>query len=206
MPPFGVRVDPFNWLLDGKLGFEIEAGLLPFMSVELVPLFVANSQPPTFNYFMGRDDGLSRDSHGIGPLAGTSIGLGFWLEGKALRGSVLRVIFTNYSYEYTSRLNGQVVDQFTHVERQLFGYFGSHANWGAFTLAGGIGLGVELNKDDRCFPPRTAADPTPDAIGNCGNHQMSIKLDPAATQIVDLSGGLGGVQFLGRFSLGVAIY
>jgi hypothetical protein len=199
MPPFSVRVDPFMWLLDGKLSFEIEAGLVKFLSVELVPIFVTNEQPPTFGYFSGREDGISRASHGLGPLAGTSVDLGFWLEGKPLRGSVLRVIFTNYSYEYTSRLGGKEVDQFVHVERQLLGYFGSHSKWGAFTLAGGIGLGVELNDQERCYNhPAENAKPTT----GCG--RMDLKLDPSARSVADLSGGLGGVQILARISLGVA--
>ncbi|HEX6764901.1 MAG TPA: hypothetical protein VF103_05470 [Polyangiaceae bacterium] len=199
MPPLSVRVDPFMWLLDGKLGFELEAGLAKFLSVELVPVFVTNEQPPTFGYFSGsRDDGLSRGSGGWGPLAGTSVDLGFWIEGKALRGSVLRVIFTNYSYEYTSRLGGKEIDQFTHVERQLLGYFGSHSRFGAFTIAGGLGLGVELNSDERCYNrPEVNAKPTK----GCG--RMDIKLDPNATTVVDLSGGLGGVQILARISFGV---
>ena len=86
MPPFSVRVDPFNWLLDGQLGFELEVGLLDFMSVELVPMFVVNEQPPTFNYFVGSEEPLSRESNGLGPLAGTSIRARFLARGKAPQG------------------------------------------------------------------------------------------------------------------------
>ena len=33
-----VRIDPFNWLLEGRLGLELEIGILKFMSFEMVPV------------------------------------------------------------------------------------------------------------------------------------------------------------------------
>lgn len=203
MPPFSVRMDPFILLLDGKLGFELEVGVLSFMTVELVPVFVVNEQPPTFNYFVGREDPLSRESDGIGPLAGTSIGLGFWFGKKPLEGSVLRAIFTNYGYHYHARDPAGEFDNVALVERRLFGYFGSHSKWGAFTLAGGFGLGAELNPDKRCFkndPP----DYTP-VVQGCPDGELLIKTDRLMRyEPIDLNGGLGGFFFLVRFSLGVA--
>jgi hypothetical protein len=200
MPPFSVRIDPFNWLLHGKLGFELEVGVLDFMSVELVPEFVVNEQPPSFNFFSGREDPLYRESDGIGPISGTSIGLGFWLEGKALHGYVLRAILTNYSYHYIARDEDGEFDNVSHVERHFYGFFGSNAVWGVFTLGGGIGLGVELNKETRCFED----DGTPTRQG-CPDSELLIKADRNAETVVDLGGGLGGVQLLGRISLGVTI-
>jgi hypothetical protein len=206
MPPFSVRIDPFNWLLHGKLGFELEVGVLDFMSIELVPEFVVNEQPPSFNFFAGREDPLYRESDGIGPISGTSIGLGFWLEGKALHGYVLRAILTNYSYHYVARDAAGEFDNVSHVERHFYGFFGSNAVWGVFTLGGGIGLGVELNKETRCFENDAAATPT---RSGCPDSELLIKADRNATAasgpLVDLSGGLGGVQILGRISLGVTI-
>jgi hypothetical protein len=198
MPPFSVRIDPFNWLINGKLGFELEVGLLDFMTVELVPQFVVNEQPPNFS-IAGREDTLYLESDGIGPISGTSIGLGFWLEGKALHGYVLRAILTNYSYHYVAKDEAGEFDNVSHVERHFYGYFGSHAVWGVFTLGGGIGLGVELNKETRCFEE----DGTPTRSG-CDS-ELLIMGDRNLETVADLSGGLGGVQILGRISLGITI-
>ena len=42
-------MDPFNWLLQGRLGIELEVGLLDLISFELVPVFVVNDKPPVIN-------------------------------------------------------------------------------------------------------------------------------------------------------------
>jgi hypothetical protein len=201
LPPMSIRVDPFLWLFDGKLAFELEVGIHKYVSVELVPLFVVNQQPPTFNYFVGREDPISRESNGLGPLAGTSLGLGFWLSGKPLEGTVIRAIFTNYSYHYVAADERGEFDSLSHVERHLYGYFGSHSKWGAFTLAGGFGLGADINHEERCFKNDAQRTPTSQ---NCPDGELLIKADRAATTVVDLNNGLGGVQILVRFSLGVA--
>ena len=167
------------WLFDGKLAFELEVGIHKYVSVELVPLFVVNEQPPTFNYFVGREDPISRESNGLGPLAGTSLGLGFWLGGKPLEGTVLRAIFTNYSYHYVAADERGEFDSVSHVERHLFGYFGSHSKWGAFTLSGGFGLGADLNNEERCFRNDPPSD-TP-TTQNCPDGELLIKADRAAT-------------------------
>jgi hypothetical protein len=204
MPPFGVRIDPFLLFLDGKLGLELEVGVWKFISVELVPVFVVNEKPPTFNIFTGREDPITRESDGLGPLAGTSIGLGFWLGKRPLEGSVLRVIFTNYAYHYKATDERGEFDDVPVVERQLFGYFGSHSTYGAFTLSGGFGLGWELNLQKRCFlndPPEY----TPVEQG-CPDGELLIKTDRVVprTPVIDLNGGLGAFRFMFRLSLGVA--
>lgn len=206
-----MRVDPFNWLLYGLLGFELEVETpLKFVSVELVPVFVANEQPPLFS-LSGRDDVLSRESDGIGALAGTSIGLGFWLRGEAFKGTVIRAVFTNYGYGYKATDQDGVFDQASHVERTLYGMIGSFTRYGAFTIAGGFGLGVDLNKEKRCFVGENGRVV---ATRDCRDQEFLIKLSrnyevdivtgrpiqPSA----DLSGGLGGVQLLARISLGVS--
>jgi hypothetical protein len=205
IPEISIRADPFNLLIDGKLGIELEVAVLKWMTVELVPIFVVNDQPPSFGYFTG-PEGIKRTSNGLGPIAGTSIDVGFWLEGKAMKGNVLRVVFTNYGYEYSAPL-----DRVTHTERHLYGFFGQHSRWGAFTIAGGLGLGVELNKQRRCYVRAN-----PDSPGNlarfnpsnqCDENALFLRTDKEPVgfvpQVVDLSGGLGGVQIIGRFSLGV---
>jgi len=196
-----VRVDPFNWLLRGLLGFELEVETpLEFMSVELVPVFVVNSRPPSFS-LSGRDDVLSRQSDGIGALAGTSIGLGLWPGGKAFKDYVFRVVFTNYGFGYKATDDAGVFDQASHVERTLYGMFGSVTRYGAFTIAGGIGLGVDLNKEKRCFVLEAGR---VIATRDCRDQEFLIKLNRNADTVADLTGGLGGVQIIGRISLGVS--
>jgi hypothetical protein len=203
IPSFSVRVDPFNLLLEGKLGFELEVELLKWMTVELVPVFVVNEAPPTFGYVSGFDEELRQESDGLGALAGSSLDVGFWLQGKAFEGYVLRAMITNYAYNYVSSDSEGQIDQVSHVERQFFGFFGSHSRWGAFTMAGGIGLGAELNNEKRCF------DAEGKATSQCSKSRQLIQVSrpPAGETIpfntVDLKRGLGGVQLLVRFSLGV---
>jgi hypothetical protein len=124
------------------------------------------------------------------------------LSKKPLNGTVLRAIFTNYAYHYVAADSRGEFDNVSHVERQLYGYLGSHSTWGVFTLAGGFGLGAELNKQVRCFKNDAARTPTSQG---CPDDELLIKADRAATTVVDLNSGLGGVQFLVRFSLGITI-
>ncbi len=200
MPDISIRVDPFNWLIAGRLGFELESSVWKFISAELVPVFVVNGTPPTFNYFNGRKGGLSQESNGLGALAGTSIDAGFWLGGKPMKGTVLRVIFTNYGYTYKTKDGAGTVDKVSHTERRLYGFIGSHSKWGFFTIAGGIGLGVELNRQNRCFK-NNATSTSDTTTSNC--NELDIALDRGLSQIVDLHGGLYPVDIMARFSLGV---
>jgi len=203
MPGISFRVDPFNWLLQGRLGIELEAELLDFMSFELVPVFVVNEQPPVIN-LRGIPTELTQHSNGIGSMAGASFGLGFWLEGKPFEGHVLRVFLTNYGYEYrTADESGNEIDKVQHTERQLYGFFGSHSRWGPFTIAGGIGLGVELNKQERCFPATGTS--VAEATESGCDGQLLIALDPSTSNVGDLNGGLHPVYLMGRFSLGFVI-
>jgi hypothetical protein len=113
----------------------------------------------------------------------SSIRTGFWLDGHALHGYVLRAIFTNYGYEYTSS-----IDRFVHTDRVLEGMFGSHATWGPFTISGGIGLGVDLNHQVRCVGTNP----------NCNDLELRT---PNTVSIVSAS--FYPVVIDGRFSLGV---
>lgn len=197
IPDFSIRVDPFNWLLEGRLGFELEAEVWEFISVELVPVFVANSDPPVFNLGSFPAE-IRQKSNGLGAMAGASISAGFWLEGKPFEGHVLRAIFTNEGYAYTTRDDQGIIDEVTHTERRFFGYFGSHARWGVFTIAGGLGLGIELNDQQRCFDGSVDGTPTED----CSKDQLLIKLDRNAVNVIDLNGYLHPAYLMGRISLG----
>ena len=186
MPPWSVRIDPFTWLIEGRLGVELEVGVLKWLSVELVPIFVTNTEPPALTGFSGRDSDVSQHSNGPGPISGTSIGAGFWLDGHVLHGYVLRAIFTNYGYTYSSAGN---TDQFTHTDRVLEGMFGSNATWGPFTIGGGIGLGVDLNHQVRC------AGTNP----NCND--LELEMPNGGVSII--SSSIYPVVIDGRISLGV---
>ncbi|MBI3204296.1 MAG: hypothetical protein HYZ29_22355, partial [Myxococcales bacterium] len=203
MPPLSFRIDPFNWLLQGRLGLELEVGLLDFMSFELVPMFVVNEQPPAIN-FRGVDEELTQHSNGLGSMSGASFGAGFWLEGKPFEGHVLRVILTNYGYEYRTSDDAGDIDSVEHTERHLYGYFGSHSRWGFFTISAGIGLGVELNKEERCYP-KPPATPKTDAKTSGCDGQLHIAIDRNTSTVADLNGGLHPVYLMGRFSLGIVI-
>jgi hypothetical protein len=202
-PGFSIRIDPFNWLIEGRLGIELEVVAWQFISVEAVPVFVANRTPPAFN-FEGRDDSLSQHSNGLGPIAGTSIGAGFWLSGKPLSGYVLRAIFTNYGFTYKASDGSGVFDRVNHTERRLVVYIGSHSRLGIFTLSGGIGLGYELNQQERCFVNRGSSNMMFATSGCPDSGELQILLDRQGTGIADLNGSFHPIYIVARFSLGVS--
>jgi hypothetical protein len=202
VPGFSVRFDPFNWLIEGRLGLELEMVAWKFISVEAVPVFVVNDTPPVFN-FSGRDDPVSQRSHGLGPIAGTSIGAGFWLSGKPLSGYVLRAIFTNYAMTYKASDSAGEFDRVNHTERRLVAYIGSHSRFGLFTLAGGLGLGYELNQQQRCFVNRGSSDAMWATSGCPDSGELHIKLDRMAKSVADLNGSFHPIYIMVRFSLGL---
>jgi hypothetical protein len=201
-PGFSVRIDPFNWLIEGRLGLELEVVAWKFITVEAVPVFIANDTPPVFN-LSGRDDPISQHSHGLGPIAGTSLGAGFWLSGTPLNGYVLRAIFTNYALTYRASDSSGTFDRVSHTERRIVAYIGSHTRFGFFTLAGGVGLGYELNQQQRCFVNRGNSNVMASTSGCPDSGELQIKLDPTARGVGDLNGGFHPIYLLVRFSLGV---
>jgi len=200
MPPWSVRVDPFNWLLEGRMGLELEVGLLDFLSLEVVPVFVVNDKPPTLNFRGSKD--IFQESNGLGPISGATVDLGFWLDGKALRGYVIRVGMTNYGYRYLTRDDAGTIDQVEVAEREAFFMFGSASRWGAFTISGGIGLGLHLKKHERCFPE--GATSVSQATTEKCDGQLLISRDRGVQDLIDLNGPLFPVDLFGRFSLGVS--
>ncbi len=108
---------------------------------------------------------------------------------------MLRVGFTNYAYTYTTTAPAN--DSVSHTTRQFFAMIGSHSRWGAFTIAYGIGLGYELNQQNRCF------DELGNATSTCDKDQLLIKLNQSGSSVADLTGYLYPFDFLARFSLGV---
>lgn len=197
-PDFSVRVDPLNWLLAGRLGFELEMGVWKFISVETVPLFVVNSTPPMLN-LRGVPDTLSQKSNGVGALAGASIGAGFWLNGKPFEGSVIRFYYTNYGLSYAAADSGGTFDQVSHTERFLVGMLGNHSKWGPFTIATGIGLGVEMNRERRCINPTNDMQTV---TSGCTDDEIVIRTQRDAPNYATLTGWAHPVYLLGRISLG----
>jgi hypothetical protein len=202
MPPWSARIDPFNWLLEGRMGLELEVGLLDFMTVELVPIFVVTEKPPTLN-LDGAPDLLRQESNGLGPISGASLDVGFWLDGSAFHGYVIRVGITNYGYTYRTEDDLGEIDRVDAVERMAFAMFGTQASWGAFTIAGGIGLGMHLNKEQRCFP--AGATSTSQAVSSDCDDELLIATRRDVQEAVNLNGSLFPAELAGRFSLGILI-
>lgn len=196
IPPLSFRVDPLNWLLFGRLGLELEVGLWELLTIETVPLFVTGESPPFFSSLRTRDGELTQRSNGWGPLAGASIGVGFWLRGTPFEGNVIRLELTNYGFTYETSDARGVIDQVSHTERRLVGYLGNAYRMGWFTVMTAIGLGYELNHQVRCFNG-------PVATTECGNlNSLDIKLDRSGASLADLNGSLAPVSLGGRISLG----
>jgi hypothetical protein len=159
-------------------------------------VFVVNSEPPSFN-FRGREDTVTQHSNGIGAMSGSSFGVGFWLDGKPFEGNVLRVVLTNYGYEYRATDDVGEFDSVEHTERQLYGMIGSHHLWGFFTLAFAFGLGVELNQQERCYDDAT------DGFTDSGcDGELQMKAARDGSVLLDLNSFLHPVQLTGRISLG----
>jgi hypothetical protein len=202
IPPFSVRIDPFNWILEGRLGLELEVGVLKWMTVEAIPVFVTDDTPPLM-HLSSRDVRLLQHSDGLGPLSGASLGVNFWLGGKAFKNYAIKVGLTNYGYRYESTTEaGDSVDSVSHTERQLFVLFGSVNRWGPFTLGGGIGLGYDLNKETRCFSS-SALSPADAKESGCDEIQLAA--DPTVRNAVTVTPFTYPWEILVRFSLGVTI-
>ncbi len=196
-----MRVDPLNWILQGQLGFELEVGLLKWLSVETVPMFVVDSTPPWLN-FGGGDSRVYQNSNGWGALAGASLGVNFWPQ-KVFRGYVIRTGITNYSLEYETKTDqGVRLDSAAHVQRQFYVMLGSVSRWGPFTIGGGIGLGYELNKETRCYPSGARLGQT--VPGNCDEIQIAMPVDNRLA-VIPVTPFTYPWEILGRISLGVTI-
>ncbi len=190
-----MRIDPLHWLLYGGLPLELEMQVWNFVSFEVTPLFVTSEQPPLLRQSF--DSELEQHSNGIGALAGAALGPGFWLSGRPNRGTVLRAIFTNHAYRYEA---SDGADAVSHTERHLYGYIGSHSKWGIFTLASGVGLGVELNRQRRCFSRDERNNVFPSS--DCDKDELLISLPSG---LANLRSWTYPVEIMWRFSLGVAI-
>lgn len=201
MPPYSIRFDPFNWLIQGRFDVEFEVAVWRFISVELIPTLVVNRTPPTFD-FGGRDAPLEQHSAGLGPISGASLGVGFWLFGTPLQGYVLRLSMSNIGTSYRAVDASGEFDRVDKVERRLQLLIGSHSRFDWFTISGGLGFGYELHSQERCFVnqgrPEMAA-----VTAGCQEEGLTIMLDRLGGGFADLNGPLHPFYFLARFSVGV---
>jgi hypothetical protein len=182
------------------MGIELEVGILDWLSVETVPIFITGTSPPWLNY--GSSVDVTQHSNGWGPLAGASLGVNFWLGGKVLRGYAIGAGVTNYGLEYRTN-----VDSATHTERQLYAMLNSVSRWGAFTLGGGLGFAYDLNHQTRCFPPNPSIGVRPSDAreGDCDEIQLATSNPVALGPIVIVTPFTYPWDILARISLGVTI-
>jgi hypothetical protein len=199
-PEISVRIDPFNFLLEGRLGLEIESQLYKFLTLEIVPVFVTTKSPPTLNYDTYSKSTLKQASNGLGAISGAAIDAGLWFGGKPFNGYVLRAGFTNYAYTFTTSYastDSDTGDSVSHTDREFFVMIGSHNRWGAFTIAGGFGLAYELNRQNRCYDDVNLA-----AKSNCAKDTLQIKVTRDGPP-GELHPFLYPFDLVARFSLGV---
>jgi hypothetical protein len=201
MPPFSIRFDPFTWLIAGRLDLELEVGVWRFISVELVPVLVANTEPPSFD-FAGRDSLVSQHSDGLGPIAGFTIGAGFWLFGTPFQGYVARLSLTNVGIAYEATDSEGVFDHVDNVERRLQLFLGSHSRFGFFAVSGGLGLGYELSRSERCFV-NEGTQLMQAVTSGCHDEELQITVDRSGKSFADLHGPFYPFYILARFSIGV---
>jgi hypothetical protein len=209
MPDVSVRLDPFNGIISGRLGLELEVAPLDWLSVELVPVFVVMRSPPSLSVNV---DNLEQRARGLGPISGASLGVGFWFGGdRALDGYVLRAYLTNFGYRYeTTDDNDNRIDTVTRVERRFGAMFGSQTVIGDyFTFAGGLGIEYELNRDKRCFDssnPLVGERPVGTRAGcDDGEYLIATERYPSNGPVdaVDLHGPLYPFEIVARISFGV---
>jgi len=200
-----IRIDPLNWLLFGRLGVELESQVWKFISVEFIPMFVVNDQPPSLNLNLSRvPNNLYQKSGGVGALAGASAGVGFWFSGKPMEGYVLRAEFTDYIVDYESHdARGPIDSKVESVERAFEVLIGSHSKWGPFTLAGTFGLGSMLNRQNRCLLPTPTGYKS--ATSGCDNQkEQSIAVTrDSPPGVVNLHDWTYPIVLVFRLSLGV---
>jgi len=189
--------------LEGQLGVELEVGVLDWLSVETVPVFVADETPPWLN-FGGGDSRVYQHSDGWGAMTGASIGVNFWPK-HVFKGYVIRTGFMSHAMKYDTKLDsGTVYDSVSHTQRELYAMIGSMERWGAFTISGGIGLGYDLNKESRCYKGSSAVlQRDKFADGDCDEIQLGVPSSGVA--LASVTPFTYPWEILARFSLGVTI-
>src|SRR5690606_10125758 len=153
IPPSSVRLDMWSLILQGRLALELETAPLDWLSIEMVPIFVLAAQPIGSRLLFDKYDQIYQGAAGVGPLAGASLGVAFWLDGKPLRGTAVRTGLTFYGFEYEARdTDGETrLDRVVDNQRRLTLLLADSRRWGHFTLSTAFGVEYELTDQRRCF-------------------------------------------------------
>lgn len=206
VPPFSVRIDPLETVLEGRAGLQLEMRMLPWVTLELTPLFLVSSAPPVSDLFAfnGRVDQVTQHSAGVGPIAGAAIALGLWPGGRSFYGYVVRAQLTNHGIEYRSTQADVTIDRATFTERRLSLTFGRAYRLGPIVIEGGIGLSYELNRTDRCALRKQGAVFQSSTTECAGEFLIATDATQAGTPI-DLRAGMYPVALHGRFAIGVVV-
>jgi hypothetical protein len=127
-------------LLFGTLGGELEYAFAGPVSIGIAPQYVFA-------------DWRQNSSIGVkGKGAGIIGELGFWIEGRPLRGYYLKARLqhtsvTFHSYQPDGVTEIQSVDVPETIVGVMFGSQSIYAGW--FTVSGGFGIGYDLKADDK---------------------------------------------------------
>jgi hypothetical protein len=190
----------------GQIGVELEVGVLSWLSVETVPMFVADETPPWLN-FGGGNSRIYQHSNGWGALAGASLGVNFWPT-RLFKGYVIRVGLVDHALDYeTKDATGRQIDEVSHTKRELYALLGSMSRLGPFTIGGGIGLGYDLNKETRCYTPTRSGffDRSSFSPGDCDEIDIGVPTGSGSEGIAAVTPFTYPWEILARFSLGVTI-
>jgi hypothetical protein len=211
-PDFTIQAEVLNVLPYGRLGFEFEFQLLNWLTVGTTPLFVVAREP------LFLPPHIRQASNGIGPLAGASLSVGFWLSERAFEGTVLRLAFTNYGYRYEGLSledyearnvsQGQILDRASHTERRLRLSVGHSFRFGHLMLSGGLGIEYELNQERRCLVPLGGYAPYVPSSDGCRSNEFRIQRrvsTPNGFDVYSLGGPLHPFALVLNLSVGVII-
>lgn len=206
---WSVRLDPLNWLIRGRLNIEGEVALTDWFSVEVVPSFVTSSQPAAFDLTAGREDPLFQESNFIGAWSGASVATRFWFYGDPFDGYALHVGLTHYNYVYKSKDpdTGARIDRVGKADNKLIVMLASGMELGPVIIAGGFGIGYELNAPERCFTQDGVTGAPIKQSSGCDGDFLILTDRGSATEGAEqtaLFSGLYPFSIEGRLSLGVA--
>ena len=87
----------------------------------------------------------------------------------------------------------------------MIALIGSHTSFGLFTISAGIGLGVELNQQQRCFANAGTSALMASTRGCPDSGELRILADRQGDRVVDLNGSLFPFYLVGRLSLGITV-
>jgi hypothetical protein len=138
MPPkrqelhISIRLNPLD-LIFGKVSGDVEYALNDYVSLALGPEYIFGDPR--------QDSSRGISASGVGAYGQ----VGFWIEGRPLRGYYLKAHFAHRSVIFQSD-----IDRLQVPETLIGAMFGSqsiYAGW--FTLSGGFGIAYDLASEER---------------------------------------------------------